>query len=305
MNKYTLIDELDKLISEGRNPNTMTLDQLSTAHLVKTINDEDKKVAIAVEAALPQITKVVDLCTESFEKGGRLIYMGAGTSGRLGVLDAVECRPTFSVPDDMVVGLIAGGERALIHAVEGAEDDKHAGAEDLKAISLSKHDMVIGIAASGRTPYVIGGLHYANTLGCHTACVVCNPNAPLLEVAEIGICVTVGAECLTGSTRMKSGTAQKLVLNTISTASMVKIGKVYQNLMVDVNATNEKLVARATRIVMQATQCEQTVAEDALRKAQNKAKLAILMILTGNDADTASKLLDQHKGKLNTVLSKH
>jgi N-acetylmuramic acid 6-phosphate etherase len=266
------------------------------------INAEDQKVALAVHAALAEIATAVDHIVNSLSKGGRLIYMGAGTSGRLGVLDAVECRPTFSVSDNLVVGLIAGGERALIHAVEGAEDNFHAGVEDLKSINLTEADIVVGIAASGRTPYVMGGLNYANELGCETICLVCNPQAPLMETAKTGICVNVGPECLTGSTRMKSGTAQKLVLNMLSTAAMVKMGKVYENLMVDVNASNKKLEARAIRIVMQATQCDREQAEAALSEANNSAKLAILMILTNTKAEQAKSMLSSANGFLRSAL---
>jgi N-acetylmuramic acid 6-phosphate etherase len=203
----------------------------------------------------------------------------------------------------MVVGLIAGGERALIHAVEGAEDNKQQGIADLKDIQLSAKDVVVGIAASGRTPYVIGALEYANQLGCHSVCVVCNPNSPLIELAKTAICLTVGPECLTGSTRMKSGTAQKLALNMLSTASMVKMGKVYENLMVDLNASNQKLEARAIRIVMQATGCEKNAASAALAEANNSAKLAILMLLTNSPAEQAKAMLTQSKGYLRDALS--
>ncbi|MFC3122845.1 N-acetylmuramic acid 6-phosphate etherase [Agaribacter flavus] len=303
MDNKQLINELETLVSEGRNPDTMDLDSLSTASLLQCINREDKKVPLAVEAALPEIEKAVELVVDAISSGGRLIYIGAGTSGRLGVLDAVECRPTFSVPDDLVVGLIAGGEQALIHAIEGAEDNEQAGVRDLQSIHLTKNDVVVGIAASGRTPYVIGGLNYANSLSCPTVCVVCNPNAPLLDIARVGICAEVGPECLSGSTRMKSGTAQKLILNMISTASMVKLGKVYQNLMVDLNATNKKLVARAIRIVMQATQCNHSTAEKALVAADNQAKAAILMILANCNFEDAKRLLSANTGRLNEALN--
>jgi N-acetylmuramic acid 6-phosphate etherase len=298
-----LIKQLDTLISEGRNPSTMTLDLLSTFELLKVINQEDQKVAEAVAKVLPQITKAVDFAVHSIQNGGRLIYIGAGTSGRLGVLDAVECRPTFSVPDNLVVGLIAGGEKALIHAVEGAEDSEEGGATDLQGIALKKNDIVVGIAASGRTPYVIGALKYANSLACKTVSLVCNPASPMFYIADSSICAEVGPECLTGSTRMKSGTAQKIVLNMISTATMVKLGKVYENLMIDLNASNKKLHARAIRIVMQATQCGQEEAESSLEKAQNSAKLAILMILTQLDVDSARAMLESSQGHLRKALN--
>lgn len=297
-----LIAQLDKMTSEGRNPKTMNLDSLNTHDLLKVINDEDKIVAEAVSEALDEIAQGVEAIVRAFKQGGRLIYIGAGTSGRLGVLDAVECRPTFSVADNMVIGLIAGGERALTHAVEGAEDNKQQGVSDLVQASLSASDVVVGIAASGRTPYVIGALEYANELGCHSICVVCNSNAPLMTLAKTAICLNVGPECLTGSTRMKSGTAQKLVLNMLSTASMVKMGKVYENLMVDLNASNQKLEARAIRIVMQATGCDKQTASSALEQANNSAKLAILILLTNTSAEQAKTMLEQSNGFLRDAL---
>jgi len=242
-----LIDQLETLVSEGRNPRTMNLDILPTLDMLRLINSEDQKVAIAIQGALEDIAEAVEKTVRSIRQGGRLIYIGAGTSGRLGVLDAVECRPTFSVPDSLVVGLIAGGESALTSAVEGAEDNAQAGKQDLIDLQLNHNDIVVGIAASGRTPYVIGALNYANEQACESVCVVCNPNSPLIEIAKTSICIEVGPECLSGSTRMKSGTAQKLVLNMLSTATMVKLGKVYENLMVDVNASNKKLEAPSYR----------------------------------------------------------
>jgi N-acetylmuramic acid 6-phosphate etherase len=302
-NTPTLIQQLESLVSEGRNPDTMDLDTLSTLDLLKVINKEDQKVAQAVALALPSISKAVDLAVECIHNGGRIIYLGAGTSGRLGVLDAVECRPTFSVSDNLVLGLIAGGEKALIHAVEGAEDDEEAAITDLQQVSVQPNDMVVGIAASGRTPYVISALAYAKSVGCKTVSLVCNPSSPMLAMVDAGICAEVGPECLSGSTRMKSGTAQKLVLNMLSTATMVKLGKVYENLMVDVNATNKKLRARAIRIVMQATQCAQEQAQTSLTEANNSAKVAILMILTKQDATTARAMLDNKSGHLRNSIN--
>lgn len=302
-NTQAIIKQLDTLVSEGRNPHTMNLDQLSTVELLRLINQEDQKVAEAVAKVLPQITKAVDFAVHGIQSGGRLIYIGAGTSGRLGVLDAVECRPTFSVSDNLVVGLIAGGERALIHAAEGAEDSEEGAIVDLQRIQLNENDIVVGIAASGRTPYVISALQYANSLGCKTVSLVCNPTSPMLALADAGICAEVGPECLTGSTRMKSGTAQKLVLNMISTATMVKLGKVYENLMIDLNASNKKLHARAIRIVMQATQCSQEKAKSSLEAAQNSAKLAILMVLTNLDVDNAKAMLESSQGHLRKALN--
>jgi len=295
---HSLAHALNRIVSEGRNPDTLDIDTLSTTGILQRINDEDAKVADAVKSQLSVIASVVDAATKSIQKGGRLIYIGAGTSGRLGILDAVECRPTFSVPDSMVVGIIAGGEKAIQHAVEGAEDNFEAGRDDLKAIALSSHDTVVGISASGRTPYVSGALHYARKQGCFTGALACSPNAAIFADADAAICPIVGPEALTGSTRMKSGTAQKMVLNMISTTTMIKLGKTFENLMVDVNATNEKLKARALRIVMQATQCDESTAKQALLDSKNKAKTAILMILTGVSAAQAEKQLNDHQGFL-------
>ncbi|GAC19469.1 N-acetylmuramic acid 6-phosphate etherase [Paraglaciecola arctica] len=297
-----LIQQLEGLMSEGRNPATISLDQMTTAELVSVINKEDRKVAAAVDLASEEISAAVDLIVAAFQKGGRLIYIGAGTSGRLGVLDAVECPPTFSVDKTHVIGLIAGGEHAVLNAVEGAEDNQELGKQDLINASLSSNDIVVGIAASGRTPYVIGGLNYANELGCNTVSVVCNRNSPLTKIAKIGICVEVGPECLTGSTRMKAGTAQKLVLNTLSTAAFVKMGKVYENLMVDVSTSNAKLRARAQRIVMQATACTQQQAESTLKLANNSVKEAILMLLLDIDAAKANSKLKLSSGYLRQAL---
>lgn len=299
-----LAQSLNKIVSEGRNPDTLDIDMLSTEGILTRINNEDAKVANAVASQIPQIGKAVDAATISIKNGGRLIYIGAGTSGRLGILDAVECRPTFSVPDELVVGVIAGGEKAIQHAVEGAEDDVDAGRADLEALSLSQNDTVIGISASGRTPYVGGALEYARSQGCFTGAIACSPNAAIFTHADVAICPVVGPEALTGSTRMKSGTAQKLILNMISTSTMIKLGKTYQNLMVDVNATNEKLKARALRIVMQATECNEETALAALSACNNKAKVAILMVLTGQTAEQAAAQLEANGGYLRTAVNK-
>lgn len=287
---------LDKLTTETRNQQTMNLDELSTSEVVQLMNEEDKKVAYAVEKELPSISKVAEAIVGSFEKGGRLIYMGAGTSGRLGVLDAAECVPTFSVDPSMVQGLIAGGMKAMTVAVEGAEDSQVLGKEDLQAIELNKNDVVLGIAASGRTPYVIGGLTYAKSVGAVTASLSCNKNAEISQYAELPIEVEVGPEILTGSTRLKSGTAQKLVLNMLSTSSMIGIGKVYQNLMVDVKPSNEKLVERSKRIIMQATDCSYEAASEAFEAADQQVKVAIVMVLTNTTRDEAQEKLVAAKG---------
>lgn len=287
---------LDKLTTETRNQQTMNLDELSTSEVVQLMNEEDKKVAYAVEKELPSISKVAEAIVESFEKGGRLIYMGAGTSGRLGVLDAAECVPTFSVAPSMVQGLIAGGMKAMTVAVEGAEDSQVLGKEDLQAIELNKNDVVLGIAASGRTPYVIGGLTYAKSVGAVTASLSCNKNAEISQYGELPIEVEVGPEILTGSTRLKSGTAQKIVLNMLSTSSMIGIGKVYQNLMVDVKPSNEKLVERSKRIIMQATDCSYEAASEAFEAADQQVKVAIVMVLTNTTRDEAQEKLVAAKG---------
>lgn len=293
---------LGALISESRNPATMELDKLSTLEMLACINDEDRKVPEAIRLVIPAIARAVDLAAAALKQGGRLIYLGAGTSGRLGVLDASECPPTFGVPHGMVIGLIAGGPGALLKAVEGAEDDMSLGERDLQALKLTPIDMVVGLAASGRTPYVIGALRYARQLGCPTAAISCNPDSPIAQEAQVAISPIVGPEALTGSTRMKSGTAQKLVLNMLSTGAMVKLGKVYQNLMVDVKATNVKLVDRACRIVVEATGASRTEAENALSQTEFEVKPAILMILKGVTAEQARQSLRQHNGYLRAAL---
>ncbi len=287
---------LENLTTETRNEKTMNLDEMSTIEFLKVMNEEDAKVADAVKLELPQIAKAVEAIVEAKRKGGRLIYIGAGTSGRIGLLDAVECPPTFGTEPEEVIGLIAGGEKAFIKAVEGAEDSKELGVQDLKAMNLSEKDIVVGIAASGRTPYVIGGLEYANSIGVQTIAVSCNKGSAVGKEANIAIEVNNGPEVLTGSTRLKAGTSQKLVCNMLSTASMVGLGKVYGNLMVDVQLTNEKLVERAKRIVMEATSCDYETAESYLEKADNKPKIAIVMILAGFSKEEAIQRLEKTKG---------
>ncbi|MDW2300814.1 N-acetylmuramic acid 6-phosphate etherase [Vibrio alginolyticus] len=302
MTNDALIAALSHLVSEGRNPDTMDIDLLPSLDIVQRINQQDKLVPLAVEKVLPEIAEAVDKITEAFKVGGRLFYIGAGTSGRLGVLDASECPPTFGTDPEMVVGIIAGGKEAMFRAKEGAEDDPTLGEQDLKENTLTQRDVVVGIAASGRTPYVIGGLEYANELGATTVALSCNPDSPIADIADIAISPVVGPEALTGSTRLKSGTAQKLVLNMLTTASMIRLGKSYQNLMVDVKATNAKLVARAARIVMQATDCTNQEAKTALKETDYDAKLAILMILTGLDRESATEQLNAKQGYLRKVV---
>ncbi|MDE3937995.1 N-acetylmuramic acid 6-phosphate etherase [Glaesserella parasuis] len=298
MAEQDLLKTLGQLITEQRNPNSMQIDTLSAYEIVQIINNEDKQVPLVIEKVLPQIAQAVEKIVEAFQQGGRLVYIGAGTSGRLGVLDASECPPTFGVSPEMVKGIIAGGERALRHPIEGAEDNKEAGRQDLQAVVFSQKDFLVVIDASGRTPYVLGALAYAKQLGATTVSIASNPNSAMSQIADIVIDTVVGAEVLTGSSRMKSGTAQKLVLNMLTTASMILIGKCYQNLMLDVQASNQKLVARAIRIVMQATECSREIAETTLVLAENNAKLAIMMILADLDKDGAEQLLSQQQGKI-------
>ena len=297
-----LLQTLSTLITEQRNPNSMHVDSLSALEIVQLMNEEDKQVPLAIEKCLPQIAQAVERIVAAFQQGGRLVYIGAGTSGRLGVLDASECPPTFGVSPEMVKGIIAGGERALRHPIEGAEDSKTHAVVDLQTIQFSSKDVLVGIAASGRTPYVIGALEYAKSLGSVTVSIASNPNSAMANIVDIAIDTVVGPEVLTGSSRLKSGTAQKLVLNMLTTTSMILMGKCYQNLMVDVQASNEKLKARAIRIVMQAPDCDKTLAEETLKLADQNAKLAIMMILSGLDRAQAEALLEKHHGKLQLAL---
>ena len=297
-----LLQTLSTLITEQRNPNSMNVDSLSALEIMQLMNEEDKQVPLAIEKCLPQIAQAVERIVAAFQQGGRLVYIGAGTSGRLGVLDASECPPTFGVSPEMVKGIIAGGERALRHPIEGAEDSKAQAVVDLQTIHFSSKDVLVGIAASGRTPYVIGALEYAKSLGSVTVSIASNPNSAMANIVDIAIDTVVGPEVLTGSSRLKSGTAQKLVLNMLTTASMILMGKCYQNLMVDVQASNEKLKARAIRIVMQATDCDKALAEETLKLADQNAKLAIMMILSGLDRAQAEALLEKHHGKLQLAL---
>ena len=293
---------LKNMSTETRNQNTMNLDIMSPLEVVTVMNQEDAKVPAAITPALPNIAQCVTWAIESIENGGRIIYMGAGTSGRLGVLDAVECPPTFGVAPEVVVGLIAGGEKAFVKAVEGAEDSRELGRQDLIDIDLQKRDIVIGIAASGRTPYVLGGLAYAQEMGCHTVGISCNPGSAVGAAAELAIEVVPGPECLTGSTRLKSGTCQKLILNMISTATMVGCGKAYQNLMVDVMQTNEKLVVRAQNIVMEATGCDRETAAEKIAIAGGNAKTAITMILADCGLEEAKERLARAKGHVREAI---
>lgn len=293
---------LTGMTTEKRNPRTMQLDTMSELEIVTTMNEEDARVPLAIAEKLPQIAQAAHWAAEAFEQGGRLFYMGAGTSGRLGVLDAAECPPTFGVAPGMVVGLIAGGEQAFLKAVEGAEDDRALGQSDLEAYGLNAKDVVIGIAASGRTPYVLGGLAYARSVGCRTAAIACNTGSEIGRAADLAIEVEVGPEVLTGSTRLKSGTAQKLILNMISTASMVRTGKVYQNLMVDVMQNNEKLHTRAENIVIDATGVTRPEARSAIDAAGGSVKVAITMLLADCSADEARSRLEKAGGHVRAAI---
>lgn len=289
------MENLGALTTESRSP-YLDLDQRSALDILTAMNTEDRKVPEAVGLELPKIAQVVNITVERLRAGGRLFYVGAGTSGRLGVLDASECPPTFGVSPELVQGIIAGGDRALRHAIEGAEDSPELGAADIKERGIGAADVVVGLAASGRTPYVAGALREANERGAATVAVVCNPGSLLTTIAGISICPEVGPEVLLGSTRLKAGTAQKLVLNMISTAVMIRLGKAYSNLMVDLVPSNEKLVDRARRIVMLASGCTAEEAARALAEAGNRAKVAIVMLLAGTDADRAAQLLTQAGG---------
>lgn len=293
---------LNGMTTERRNPRTMQLDMMSELEIVTAMNDEDARVPLAIAKKLPEIAQAARWAVEAFEQGGRLFYMGAGTSGRLGVLDAAECPPTFGVDPGMVVGLIAGGEEAFIKAVEGAEDSVQLAEDDLRSHNLTSKDFVVGIAASGRTPYVLGGLAYAKSVGCRTAAIACNPGSAVGKAADLAIEVEVGPEVLTGSTRLKSGTAQKLILNMISTTSMVRTGKAYQNLMVDVMQTNEKLHTRAENIVMDATGVERAEARAAIDAAGGSVKCAITMLLANCTAAEAQSRLDAANGHVRTAI---
>ena len=294
--------ELQKIATEQRNPNTMNIDTLSTLDMVKLINREDHRVADAVGLVTDKIAQAVDVIADCLAKGGRLIYCGAGTSGRLGILDAVECPPTYSTDPEMVQALMAGGYGAIFKAVEGAEDSKDLGVEDMRNIAFCKKDVLVGIAASGRTPYVLGCMEYAKKLGAPTISVTCCPGSELDRFADIGIAPAPGPEVVTGSTRMKSGTAQKMVLNMLSTGTMIKLGKVYGNLMVDVKPSNEKLVRRCVTIVCSATECSEAEAAAALEKCGYRPKVAIVMVLRGVDAETACRMLQAAGGRVAKVL---
>jgi N-acetylmuramic acid 6-phosphate etherase len=295
---------ISELQTEQRNPRTMHIDAMDTLEMVQTINAEDATVAAAVAKITPALAEAVDAAAERYQRGGRLVYLGAGTSGRLGVLDASELVPTYGIKPERAVGLIAGGRSAMFSAVEGAEDDAELGANDLKQLALGTDDVVIGIAASGRTPYVLGGLAYAQQVGALTIAVACVPNSAVGQAAAIALDAVVGPEVVTGSTRMKAGTAQKMILNTLSTGVMIKVGKVYQNLMVDVLPTNQKLVDRSLRIIAETAQVTAPAAQSAFTAAGERVPVAIVMAKTGSDKEAAEQLLADSDGSINQVFTK-
>ena len=297
-------EDLGQLNTEAIDSRFSKIDTLSTIDLLKLFNDGDKSVAEEVAKVLPKVAEAINEITRRMETGGRLIYVGAGTSGRLGVLDASECIPTFSLQDGLVIGLIAGGDTALRTGIEGAEDIPEGAIEDLKKMNLSKKDSLVGIAASGRTPYVVGALKYAKEIGAASIALSCNLNSELSKFADVAIEVDTGAEILAGSTRLKAGTAQKLVLNMISTVSMIKLGKTYGNLMVDLQVSNIKLRDRAIRIIQAATSCDVKKAKDALQESKDQVKVAIVMILLDTSAEKALELLKASGSRVRAALDK-
>lgn len=294
---------LEGLTTEARNEATKKIDQVSTLEMVTLINQEDQKVAQAIEKVLPQIAAAIDAAAERFKKGGRLIYCGAGTSGRLGALDAIELTPTYSVSPERAFGILAGGEKAMYQAIEGAEDSKELAIEDLTQHQLTARDVVIAIAASGRTPYAVSAIEYGKKVGALTISVTCNNQSPMNQLAEIGIAPIVGPEVITGSTRMKAGSEQKMVLNMFSTGIMVKVGNIYQNLMVNVQPTNEKLMQRATNIIKEAAEIEESQAKEYLEAAQLEVAPAIVMAKAHVDFQKAKQLLAEHDGRISEVLA--
>lgn len=294
---------LEQLATEQRNPASMQIDTLPTPAILQIINQEDQRVAPAVKAALPQIAAAVDCIAQRLQQDGRLIYIGAGTSGRLGILDASECPPTYGTPTSLVQGVIAGGIPAIFTAQEGAEDSVSLAAVDLKKLALNKNDVLVGLTASGRTPYVLGALQYAHSVGAAAIAVACSPQSPAAAAADIPITVLVGPEVITGSTRMKAGTAQKLILNMLSTAVMIRLGKVYSNLMIDVQTSNHKLEERARRIVMEATGCCRSEAVESLQNANGQVKLAVFLLLSGKSSQEARQLLAASQGYIARALN--
>lgn len=290
--------EIKELATEKRNQASLHIDRMETIDIVKVINHEDKKVALAIEKELPQIAKAIDLAAGKFQQGGRLIYIGAGTSGRLGALDAIELTPTYSVPPERAFGILAGGKEAMFHAVEGAEDSEELALTDLEAVEFTELDTVIAIAASGHTPYAISALKYGNQVGALTISVTCTAENQMTEIAQVGIAPVVGPEVITGSTRMKAGTAQKMVLNMLSTGIMIKTGKVYENLMINVQPTNSKLVQRAIGIISDATGLSSEESERLFVAANHEVNVAITMAVHHLNADDAKLYLAEHDNRI-------
>ena len=303
MTEKDLFKELSTLVTESRNPNSYEVDMMDTVEVVRLFNSEDKKVAQAVDKEIEYISQAVDIVTESFKKGGRLCYFGAGTSGRLGVLDAAECPPTFGVPQDMVIGRIAGGYEALHSAVEGFEDYEENGAKDVAGLNISEDDVVCGIAASRRTPYVIGAIEEAKKRGAKTITVVCNPREHLQYDVDVAICPVPGPEVIMGSTRLKAATAQKMVLNMLTSTAMIKLGKVYENMMIDLQQNNLKLVERSKKIIMIAADVEYARAAECLQESNGHVKTAIFLALTGASVEVAKKYIDDNNGFLKRALN--
>jgi N-acetylmuramic acid 6-phosphate etherase len=296
-------EEIKNISTEQRNPNTVNIDELSTEGILTKINDEDRKVPNLIRSCIPEIAKMVDRMTSTIRSGNRIFYIGAGTSGRMGFLDSAECPPTFSVSPQMFQAIIAGGEQAFVRAAEGAEDDASAAEVELRNRKLNKDDFVIGIAASGRTPFVIGALKYAHNIGCSCGCIVCSSNSIIEKLADFPIVIETGPEVITGSTRMKAETAEKLVLNMLSTSTMIKSGKVYGNLMIDVYPSNEKLMHRADNIIQDITGCDESIAKKALVDSGNRVAIAVLMIERNLSTCEAESLLQKANGNLRTALN--
>lgn len=295
--------KLEGMTTEARNEATKRIDQISTLDMVKLINQEDQKVAEAIQKELPNIAEAIDAATERYNKGGRLIYCGAGTSGRLGALDAIELTPTYGVLPERAFGILAGGKNAMFEAIEGAEDSKELAVEDLKRNQLTELDVIIAIAASGRTPYSLSAIEYGKSVGALTISVTCNEKSPMNQLATIGIAPIVGPEVITGSTRMKAGTAQKMVLNMLSTGIMIKIGNIYENLMINVQPTNEKLIERAINIVKEAAEVDMIQAKEYLNESQLEVAPAIVMAKAKVDYKHAKQLLAEHKGRISEILA--
>lgn len=295
--------KLEGMTTEARNDATKRIDQISTLDMVTLINQEDQKVAQAIQKELPNIAEAIDAATERYNKGGRLIYCGAGTSGRLGALDAIELTPTYGVLPERAFGILAGGKNAMFEAIEGAEDSKELAVEDLKRNQLTELDVIIAIAASGRTPYSLSAIEYGQSVGALTISVTCNGKSPMNQLATIGIAPIVGPEVITGSTRMKAGTAQKMVLNMLSTGIMIKIGNIYENLMINVQPTNEKLIERAINIIKEAAEVDMIQAKEYLNEAQLEVAPAIVMAKAKVDYKHAKQLLAEHKGRISEILA--